>query len=98
MVVTFGDTTRLPVVDTGVPSRSTCAALLMPHWRVELAPRMIFDGVALKGEVIVGHAPTGTVNAWLAVCAEQSLLVTVTVYVEVEEGRTSRKRWPGGTL
>ena len=59
---------------------------------------MIFDGVALKGEVIVGHAPTGTVNAWLAVCAEQSLLVTVTVYVEVEEGRTSRKRWPGGTL
>lgn len=98
MVVTFGDTTRLPVVDTGVPSRNTCAALLMPHWRVELAPRMIFDGVALKGEVIVGHAPTVTVSAWLAVCAEQSLLVTVTVYVEVEEGRTSRKRWPGGTL
>jgi hypothetical protein len=59
---------------------------------------MIFDGVALKGEVMVGHAPIVTVSVWLAVCAEQSLLVTVTVYVEVEEGRTSRKRWPGGTL
>jgi len=53
--------------------------------------------VAVK-ELIVGQLATVTVTDCVAVCAAQSLLVTVIVYVAVEAGRTSKKRWPGGIV
>jgi hypothetical protein len=48
--------------------------------------------------LIVGQLATVTVTDCVAICAAQSLLVTVIVYVAIEAGRTSKKRWPGGTV
>lgn len=79
MVVVFGVTTRVPAAGTGFPSSSTCDALDIFHWSVELAPRMMLGGEAVNGEIVAGQAPTDTVVDWLAVCPLQSLLVTTTV-------------------
>lgn len=57
---------------------------------------MLFT-VAAK-ELIAGQLATVMVTDCVAVCAAQSLLVTVIVYVVVETGRTSKKRWPGGIV
>ena len=57
---------------------------------------MLF-AVAVK-ELIVGQLATVMVTDCVALCAAQSLLVTMIVYVVVEMGRTSKKRWPGGIV
>lgn len=61
------------------------------------APATMLLGVAVK-ELIVGQLATVTVTDCVAVLAAQSLLVTVIVYVVVEIGRTSKKRWLGGIV
>jgi hypothetical protein len=69
----------LPDEATGVPFRSTWAALAMPHCKVLLPPWKIVVGDAENGTVIDGHGMTVTVTDWLADCAAQSLLVAITV-------------------
>ena len=61
VVVTAGVTTWLPEEATGLPLRRTDAAFDTLHWRVELLPAMMLDGLAVK-ELMVGQTPTFTVT------------------------------------